>query len=302
MMRRTSLVSAVVLLGCGGAPDAHEPSATIAIESSQPAGEPVAAPLRAIPAEETALEVCLAPIDPSVFSKLGARSEKPRKGKSPRRRPLPVEPAGPCGPPSPADECAYQEARTHFEERRFDLAARGFRKLAFDGEVNDIALFAAQLALESLNMLGTYADPPRSECFDVIGSDIDKLLDRYCRGPHIPERDDACSTFFRIAQDLRRLRTEELIKTADAAPDQSRPLYEKAGDEYRAMFDEACAPTEKEGRGRRTRCDELLFNAHRAYRAAGARAKMEATYRTFVDPRFGLEKSPLAEKLGKPED
>ena len=302
---RTTWISIAVLVGCGGSPEAQAPATalTIAPIANAPEGEASAVPPRVIPREETALEACVAPIDPTVFSKRGPEpSQSKHKSVAPRRpRPPMLDRADPCEHQTSSVECAYQEARTHFEQRRFDLAAKGFRKIALETEVNDLGIFAAQLALESINMLGTYAEPPRPVCWDVIASDIDKLIDRYCRGSHLPDRDDACGTFYRIAQDVRRLHAETLIKTADKGPpNEPAPLYEQAGDEYRAIFDEACAPKTKPVGG--ARCDELLFNAHRAYRAAGARAKMEAAYRTFFDPRFGLEKSPLADKLGKPAE
>lgn len=299
MARLTSSIAFVFAVGCGHGPNASEPESVVEIAAvSQPSREPAAKP-RAISGAETALEACLAPIDPSAFSKLGGgpRPEKKHKSVAPRKLPL-IPPTDPCDAQPSSVECAYRDARVHFEERRFDLAAKGFRKIALETEVTDEGLFAGQLALEAMNMIGTYAEPPRPICFDVIASDNDKLIDRYCPKPVRADREESCFTFFQIARDVRRLHAESLVKTADSGgPNPPTPLYEQAGDEYRALFDEACDPKADKAQARNARCDELLFNAHRAYRAAGARAKMEAAYRTFFDPRFGLDKSPLAEKL-----
>ncbi len=301
-MRRSSLLAFVILIGCGG-PAAREPAPPVD-SWSLAAGEGTAPQPRAISAAETALEACLAPIEPSVFSKPDGRPLPIHKSVAPRN--LPRLPAvDPCEDQRSSVECAYRDARVHFEKHRFDLAAKGFRKIALDTEVTDLGLFAAQLELESLNMIGTFAEPSRPLCFDAMASDTDTLIDRYCRKPVPVDREDACITFFQIARDVRRVRAERLVTVADSGhSNEPARLYEQAGDEYRALFDEACPPNVEAGSplSSGARCDELLFNAHRAYRAADARVKAEAAYRTFFDPRSGLAGSELAKRLAaKPE-
>ncbi|MBL8742776.1 MAG: hypothetical protein JNK04_16825 [Myxococcales bacterium] len=244
-------------------------------------------------AQPSDLDACVEPIDPSLFSRRPP-SDPPRRERRKPARPEPSDPADGCQS-LPAVECAYSEARQHFEQSRFDLAAKGFRQIAFGTEVNDIGVFAGQLELESLNQIATHAEPPRPTCQAALAAENDALLARYCSPGVAAQFAESCDAFRRIARDVRRFEAERLVARADrGAPDEPAPLYEKAGDIYRALFAEACLPNQKSNG---TRCDELLFNAYRAFRAARAREKSEEAYRTFFDSRYGLEQSELGKKL-----
>jgi hypothetical protein len=48
------------------------------------------------------------------------------------------------------------------------------------------------------------------------------------------------------------------------------------------------------------RCDELLYDAFMAYRAADELARAEQVRRTFLDPKNGVAKSPLVKQLDAP--
>ena len=245
--------------------------------------------------DQSALERCLAPVDPTAFTELGPAKARVFK----------AEP-GTCEDESV--DCRFRKFRTHYEERRFDLAARGFRALALEGDPTELKLHAGELALDSLNILGTYAEPARPSCYEVLGNDNDQLIHRYCLEPTPPrEYQEPCIMFFRIAQDVRRSQAETVVAAADRGlPHESAPLYESAGDVYQSVFDEACLPRPKADWRSKfpvvARCDELLFNAYAAFRGAGAHEKRDAAHRTFFDPRLGLTKSSLAKRLPDPTE
>lgn len=281
-----------LLVGCGAAQGARTDvgqSSGVSIVAAPSTGriEAAAAP------QPSDLDACVEPIDPVLFSR-PLPPEPPRKQRRGRAQPDRNEPADRCRD-MPAVECTYSEAREHFEQSRFDLAAKGFRQIAFGTEVDDVGVFAGELELESLHQIWKHADPPRPTCEAALAAENAALLARYC-SPGVAARFvEHCEAFRRIARDVLRLEAERLVARADrGAPDEPAPLYEKAGDIYRALFAEACLPNQKSNG---TRCDELLFNAYRAFRAARARVKSEEAYRTFFDSRYGLEQSELGKKL-----
>jgi hypothetical protein len=63
-------------------------------------------------------------------------------------------------------EVKFGRARTYFEAQHWEQAAVAFRDVAINHSDKDAATYAAQLYLESLNVLGSRTEPPRPTCFD----------------------------------------------------------------------------------------------------------------------------------------
>ena len=57
-------------------------------------------------------------------------------------------------------EVKYARARTYFESQHWEEAALAFRDVAINHADKDAGIFAAQLYLESINVLGGRAEPP----------------------------------------------------------------------------------------------------------------------------------------------
>jgi hypothetical protein len=202
----------------------------------------------------------------------------------------------PCPEEDRSEECRYFRARVHFEADRFDLAAKGFRELALEAN-SEVGPYAAQLALESLNLLATRAVPPRTACVELLAKDNDAYLARYCK-PVGSAGDETCDAFARIRVDVRRLAVEKLVRAADAGPpNDSTTLYGQAGDGYRALFKDSCEDPASKRLG--LRCEELLYNGYRAYRSAGRVEDANEVRATLLNPRYGLERTELAKKLAK---
>jgi hypothetical protein len=200
-------------------------------------------------------------------------------------------------------ECELGHAETYLLHQRFELAAPILRRLALDPDSGDRGLDAARLYVESLDRLGAHTDPPRPACYSTIPSDVKQVLALYCqdRGGSRGER---CGWFRQIDNDVERLAAERLVERADMVADRSSPsspearrLYRQGGDRYLALFDRACRGRGPGDPDRYRKCDEVIYMAHKAYRAAGAMDLAEAARASLLDPRNGLSSSPLAEKL-----
>jgi len=46
----------------------------------------------------------------------------------------------------------------------------------------DVGIYASQLYLESLNILGSSVEAPRSSCFTDMNQDVPKFIELYCKG------------------------------------------------------------------------------------------------------------------------
>ena len=71
----------------------------------------------------------------------------------------------------------YARARTYFEAQHWEEAALGFRDVAIAHADKDAGIYAAQLYLEAINVLGSRAEPPRPSCFSDMAGDVPIFLD-----------------------------------------------------------------------------------------------------------------------------
>ena len=146
---------------------------------------------------------------------------------------------------------AYRAARMYYEANHFEEAASRFREIAERYPRNDMAEYAANLYLDSLNLLGR----SRPECAAELSAATDRLRPVYCateRGRR--EHPDLCSVLDTLVCDVARRRAEALSRDgrhADARDGYLRIVRAQA----------FCG-----------RLDELLYNAATEAEAAGDRA------------------------------
>ncbi len=143
----------------------------------------------------------------------------------------------------------YRRARIFYESNRYEEAALLFRDIAWNHRDSDLAEYAANLYLDSLNILGTQWQ--RSQCIADIRESIDPLAGFYCSTP--AQRDahpDLC-------QVVEQLRCDTLRLTAEAAQRERR--FTDAAQTYVTIAREhrECG-----------RLDEVLYNAALNYEAA----------------------------------
>ena len=194
-------------------------------------------------------------------------------------------------------EVKYARARTYFEAQHWEEAAWAFRDIAINYPQMDAAIYAAQLYLESLNILGSKVDPPKEGCYDPMGEDVPIFIKNFCEGSKKEENEEQCSILFRIQRDIERLKAEELVKACDAGKSTGCiKKYEEAANLYLGLWkkygEEACLD-EKPACEKN---EEILYNAARAFQAARLIAKAIAVRKILINPKYHLHETEPAKK------
>lgn len=101
----------------------------------------------------------------------------------------------------------YRRARIFYESNRYEEAAVLFRDIALNHSDSELAEYAANLYLDSLNILGTQWQ--RTQCIDELRDNIDPLAGLYCGNQS--DRDahpDLCGVLDQLRCDTLRLQAE----------------------------------------------------------------------------------------------
>lgn len=194
-------------------------------------------------------------------------------------------------------EVKYARARTYFEAKHWEEAATAFRDIAMNNADRDVGIYAAQLYLESINVLG--AQSSRPSCYDDMGADVPKFLELYCTGDKAAKNAEQCTNLNKVQVDILRLKAQKLVEIADKNGGAGAlQQYETAGNTYFEMFRKYCQEPVSQGQAPQAdRCDEIAYNAARSFQAARLIAKAIAARQAllaFDNKTNG--KSPLAKK------
>jgi tetratricopeptide (TPR) repeat protein len=194
-------------------------------------------------------------------------------------------------------EVKYARGRTYFEAQHWEEAALAFRDVALNHADKDVGIYASQLYLESLNVLGSSLDPPRPSCYDDMAQDVPKFIDLYCKGGKEKDNAEQCGILIRIQRDIERLRAENLVKAADkASGPEALKQYEQAATAYMDMWkkygESACEAKQPACE----RSEEVLYNAAKSFQAARLIAKAIAARKILLDPRYNLNNTQLAKQ------
>jgi len=195
-------------------------------------------------------------------------------------------------------EVKYARARTYFEAQHWEEAAFAFRDVAINHADKDVGIYATQLYLESLNILGSNSEPARPSCYDNMAEDVPRFLDLYCKGGKEKENVEQCGILTRIQRDIERLRAQKLIEVADAggAGVDTIKLYEKGARAYMELWkkygESACEKKEASCE----KSEEVLYNAARAFQAARLIANSITARQILLNPKYNLDKTELARK------
>lgn len=194
-------------------------------------------------------------------------------------------------------EVKYARARTYFEAQHWEEASIGFRDIALNNSDRDVGIYAAQLYLESVNVLGSNFQ--RTSCFDDMEQDVPKFIELYCTGDKLQKNNEQCTTLNKIQVDILRLKAQKLVERADKeGGKESIALYEKGGTSYFEMFRKYCQDPVSAGQAPQAeKCDEIAYNAARSFQAARLVAKAITVRRALLayDEKLKLN-SPLAKK------
>lgn len=194
-------------------------------------------------------------------------------------------------------EVQYARARTYFEAQHWEEAAAAFREIALNHADKDVGIYAAQLYLESVNVLGSHSKPPRIACFTDMGNDVPKFLDLYCTGEKLTKNQEQCTTLTKIQCDIQRLKAQKLTEKADTGAADALALDEEAARTYLDMWHKyGEAPLRANQPPQCDRLDEIVYNAAKAYQAARLLGRAISTRMILLNPDNRMEKSELAKK------
>ena len=195
-------------------------------------------------------------------------------------------------------EVKYARARTYFEAQHWDQAAVAFRDIAMNNSNKEVGIYAAQLYLESVNVMGAHSQPPRPSCFDDMGADVPKFVDLYCTGSNAAKNTDQCTSLAKIQCDIQRLKAQKLVELADKSPGTSQAeTYEQAGNTYFDLWKRYGETPLSAGQPAQCdKLDEILTNAARAYQAGRLIARAIRARLTLIDPRYHMDETPLGKR------
>ncbi len=145
----------------------------------------------------------------------------------------------------------YRRARIYYEAHHYEEAALIFKDIAWNHRDSEMAEFAANLYLDSLNTIGTRREPNRPECLDDIEDAIEPLSSNYCATQQAQDaHPDLCGV-------LSQLRCDVLRKKAEAY--ENTDQHKEAAATYVRIFRRyrECG-----------RLDEVLYNAAINFEAA----------------------------------
>ena len=194
-------------------------------------------------------------------------------------------------------EVKYARARTYFEAQHWDEAALAFREIALAHPDRDVGVYAAQLYLESANVMQRHFG--KTKCEDDMGSDVPRFAELYCSADKAAKNADACTGLRRVQVDILRLKAQRLVAKADREGGREAiEDYERGGSAYFELFRRYCEDPAAAGRAPEAEgCDEIAYDAAKAYQAARLLAKSIAVRRSLLafDERTHMS-SPLAKK------
>lgn len=196
-------------------------------------------------------------------------------------------------------EVKYARGRTYFEAQHWEEAAHAFRDVALNHADKEVGIYAAQLYLESLNILGSNADPPRPSCYEDMASDVPQFIEKYCTGGKEKENAEQCGILTGIQRDIERLRAQKLVERADkVGGTEALKDYENAATAYMDMWkkygEKPCES--KDATCSTGKYDEILYNAAKSFQAARLIMKSISARRILIDPKYNLNTTELARK------
>lgn len=149
----------------------------------------------------------------------------------------------------------YRQARIYYEANHYEEAALLFKDIAWNHRDGELAEYAANLYLDSLNVLGTHSTPQRPACFDTLETDVEALKGFYCdTQEHRDRYTELCRVVSTLRCDIKRKKAEAL---------QSNRQFKEAARAYVDIYRQCQADA-----ATNERLPEVLYNAAINYEAA----------------------------------
>jgi tetratricopeptide (TPR) repeat protein len=192
-------------------------------------------------------------------------------------------------------EVKYARCRLYFEAQHWDEAAACFKDIAVNESDTDSAIYAAQLYLESINVLTFHGMPNRNTCIDDMIVDVPKFLDLYCAGDKMQKNEETCTIFAKVQCDIQRLKAQRIVEEADKGGNSALELFEKGGKAYFDLWDKyGATPLKNNQTPQCEHLDEIVENAARAFQAGHLIASAIRARTVLLNPTYKMEKSELA--------
>ena len=191
----------------------------------------------------------------------------------------------------------FARARMYFEAQRWEEAGWAFRDIALSYPKDDAALPAAQLYLESMNILGTVLEPARPACVEDMAKDVPKFTESFCTGGKEKEHASDCAVLTRVQRGVEGKAVENIIKKADSmSGPEALKLYESGANGYLELWNKyGAGPCRDKAAG----CEGnevILYNAAKAFQAARLLAKSIRARQILIDPKNNLQGTEPARK------
>lgn len=192
-------------------------------------------------------------------------------------------------------EVKYAEARTYFDARRWDEAALAFRDVAVSHPESELAPYAAQLYLESINVLTFKGEPKRPACLDDMVADVPRFIDSFCTGDKAARTPEICTTLAKVQCDIGRLKYQRMVEDADKGPANALELYEKAGKGYFDLWEKYGKASIEAGKVPQCeKLEEIVYNSARAFQAGRLIASAIKARMVLLNPAFHMDQTELA--------
>ena len=193
-------------------------------------------------------------------------------------------------------EVKYARGRTYFEAQHWEEAALAFREVAMTHSDKDVGIYATQLYLESLNILGTNSDPPRASCYDSMAEDVPQFIKLYCEGGSAKNNAEQCGTLIQIQRDIERLRAEKAVEAGGAGGPDAPKNFEKGAGIYMEIWKKYGEAACEAKQPACSRMEEVLYNASKAYQAGRFVMKSVLVKKILIDPKYNLNQTELGKK------
>jgi hypothetical protein len=152
-------------------------------------------------------------------------------------------------------------ADVFFDAKHWTEAAIAYREIAMSAVAdNDLGARAAERYLQSINVLGSFADPSRQDCWDDMAHDVPMFISLHCQGVLGAGTAAMCLDLFHIERDLERPAGCRMPNAPESDPTKIAELYAEAGLAYLQRARICCDSALRFGSSLAAeRCDELAF-------------------------------------------
>jgi len=197
-------------------------------------------------------------------------------------------------PSDPADDpktilltVKYRRAYMYYAAHRFEEAAALFREVAMSDptvlDPENLREIAADLYMDSLNVMGSMWSPPRSGCYSTLNGEIPTLQGRFCDANGRASHGEFCGRLDLLACQILRKQAESL---------HTNRRFAEAGRAYISILrnHRECLALETA-----LKADEILYNAAIDFDAANMLGRAMLVRQRLVD-RYLDRNSPWAQR------